>query len=84
MTSSVGRSASRPKNARASARSAARSRREIIRRIGSPTYSACGSGVSGKLDRDPVGEPGADLVGQAGQGVLLVDDQRQLRRRAAR
>ena len=34
---------------RASSRSAARSSVEIIRRIGSPTYVACRSGVSGKL-----------------------------------
>ena len=36
VTSSVGRSGSRPKNSRASARSAARSRVLIIRRIGRP------------------------------------------------
>ena len=67
VTSSVGRSGSRPKNARASARSAARSSCEIIRRIGSPTYSACGSGVSGKLTATRSRDPGAGLVGQAGQ-----------------
>ena len=36
-------------DARASSRWAARSRVAIIRRIGSPTYVACRSGVSGKL-----------------------------------
>ena len=49
VTTSVGRSGSSPKKARASARSAARSSPEIIVRIGRPTYSALRSGVSGKL-----------------------------------
>ena len=31
----------------------------------------------GEADRDPVGDPGAGPVGQAGQRVLLVHDQRQ-------
>ena len=78
MTSRVGRSASRPKKARASARSAARSRPEIIGRIGRPTYSACGSGVSGKLTATRRAIRAPALLARPGSGVLLVDDERHL------
>ena len=79
VTSSVGRSGSSPKRRaglgaqrgaveawRSSAGSAAR------------RTSACGSGVSGKLVATCVANRAPSLVGEAGQGVLLVHDERQL------
>ncbi len=76
VTSSTGRSSRRPYVVRASSRSAARSRVAIIRRIGSPTYVAWRQVGVGEAGRDVLGEPRAELVGDARHGVALVDDER--------
>ena len=47
-------------------------------RIGSPTYSAFGSGVPGKLTATRSATRAPALLASPGSGVLLVDDQRQL------
>jgi hypothetical protein len=84
VTMSVGRSASRPKNARASARRAGRSSVEIIRRIGSPTYSAFRSGVSGKLTATRRAIRAPALLASPGTAFCSCTTTGSFRRRAAR
>ena len=61
VTSSIGRSGSRPKNRAAPRRAcAARSRPRDHRRIGSPTYSAVRQRGVGEADRDLDGDAGAE------------------------
>ena len=74
VTRRVGRSGSSPKYSRASSRTAARSSPEICRRIGSPTYVACGQVGAREAGGDVLGEPRTQLVGDAGDRVALVHD----------
>ena len=85
VTSSVGRSGSSPKDARASARSAARSSVEIIRRIGRPTYVGVRQRRVREADRDAGGEPGAEPCWRCpGSALPSCTTSGSLRRRAAR
>ncbi len=84
MTTRVGRSGSSPKKARASARVAARSSVETSRRIGSPTYSARGSGVSGKLTATRLATRAPALFASPGTAFCSCTTIGSRRRRAAR
>ena len=84
VTSRVGRSGSRSKKRRASARIASRSSRAIIVRSGSPTYSAFGSGVSGKLTATRRAMRAPALLARPGTAFCSCRTIGTLRRRAAR
>ena len=73
-TSSTRASSAKPKWARASARSAARSSEVIAARTGTPTTSARGSPGSATAESTRRAERAPTLLAQPGAGVGLVDD----------